>query len=366
MTMRRITDDSGAVAETVQDDLRTDLMDWRAAHPRQDGRPAAISDVATRIGVSSGTLSDWIARKYAGDGGGVARKIDLFLGEEAERAARPNVRQFAPTRIAKEMLGVINIAVRGNRMVAIIAEPGTGKTEVALAFQRERGSCIYVRADDAFGDARGISALLCADVPELKEAAGLPHRKRVLALRSFVQRRRNYVLIVDEVQNLTRDGLELIRALHDLSDLQNHRCLPVVLLGDKGFFRLLLKARNGERCVVSPQLVRRIAPVYDATRDGVDSDGDLYSVEDIRAILRNSRLKLVTPAGERWLTRLSNVEGWGRLGLAMRVCELALDVRRKRPLDVADLHMAHKMLLGPDLSTECAEQAGGELAAATA
>ena len=89
-------------------------------------------------------------------------------------------------------------------------------------------------------------------------------------------------------------------------------------------------------------------------------DGVLV-VEDAGRILRNDRVRVITPDGVRWLARLANVRGWGSLGFAIAVARMGFDIASKMPLDVDDLRSALRMTIGPQAVEEIDEAAGGEL-----
>jgi len=150
--------------------------------------------------------------------------------------------------------------------------------------------------------------------------------------------------------------------LHDTSDAEGRRCTPILLLGSQEFYRLLVKSRNGERSPISPELTRRIYPVFDIVRDGGDAEGGgVFTVQDLVRIIRNDRVRVVTPDGVRWLTRLANVHGYGSLGFAIAVLRMAFDIVSNRQVTVADLVSALRMSIGPRAMEEVDQAADGEL-----
>jgi len=133
-------------------------------------------------------------------------------------------------------------------------------------------------------------------------------------------------------------------------------------------YKLVVRTRAGEKSPLKPQLTRRLYPVLNLAAEGLGGDGgaDLFTVEDVLAVLRNERLRLVDSEGVRWLCQLANVPGWGALGFAMAILGMALDIAAKTPAGVGDLRRALQMAIGPRAVRELDGLAGGSLLRATA
>ncbi|MFH1749110.1 MAG: ATP-binding protein [Planctomycetota bacterium] len=349
----------------VQQQLRSELDDWCKDHssPKDPHKPYPLSQTAARVGVSPSVLTEWLRNKYKGDSSAVARKIDTFFAEERERAGRYDFRQTAKIELTARIWGTIRAGIRGRTMPVIIGPPGSGKTAHALAFAKERGGVVVLRIEDAPADRRTVTELLCDETQELRPMKAKPHRRRLDSIKQWLRKRRNTVLIVDEAQKLSASGLELLRDLHDGSDPTGRHCLPIVFFGDENFYKLLNKAKSGASSPIAPQMIRRMIPVFDIVKDGAfDSDGTLYSVDDIVKIVRNDRVKLLTAKACGWLALLANTEGYGLLGFAIAVLRQAADLAGSdEKIDVEHLGEALLMTAGRSLATEVDQAAGGEL-----
>ncbi len=365
--------------------LRADLLELRLRRGKKD-RPVSWEKLADQIGfiakggmamfhaadLSAPTLHAWAHGKYEGDEQRVARLVDGFLADEVDRRGRLVLASYANLSNARKGLAVIREGLKQNSIVAVIGPPGCGKTTLGRAVLAERpGRAVMVTIDEHSGGKPGLTRLLWSAVAGVSNRSGdMPKtsHERWADVLDFFSRTRNSLLIVDEAQKLNRQGLEVLRDLHDKSDDTGERRLPIVLIGDPRFYRLLLKARAEKSSPLSSQLSRRIAPIFDYERDGRLGDGstDLYSPEDLIQVLRNDRLRIVDADGIRWMTRLSNTRGYGLIGFAVCVLRTAYSACAKRPLGVAELSIALQMTLGPDVALEVDESAGGELLRATA
>lgn len=362
----RMVKDDQAVSPDDAHALLGELGDWRRDHTTPDGRPMPWKRVAELVGIPHSTLTEVVAGKYKGNLDNQLRKIDQFLAEDRERAGSFDVCQHAEIRLTRKINGVIRAGIRHNSMPVIIGEPGSGKSVHARALAADRGGVVLIRPDETFNGARGVTHLLCQAIDGLRNMLHKSHPQRLIAVRGYLQKHRNLVIVVDECQQLTAEGLNCLRNLHDTSDPEGRRGTPIIFFGDEGFYRLIVRSRNGERSPIAPQLTRRMFPVFDIRRDGADAGGDVFGVDDVVRILRNDRVRILNPEGVRWLTRLANVHGYGSLGFAVAVFRMAFDVASTRPLGVAELLKALRMAIGPSAVEEVDQAAGGELLRAAA
>lgn len=352
--------------------LRESLNGFRL-NRRERGKPISWERLADKIALSAPTLNAWAHGKYEGDDQRVARLVDQFLADEVERANRLPIGDFANIESSKRALGTAFEGISGNAMVALLGPPGCGKSSVLRALNAVRVGAMLITIDEHSGSRAGVTRKLAEAVLAASgRTVDLPDRsyERWALVLEYFRRTRNSVLLIDEAQKLLRSGLETIRDLHDLSDESGERNLPIVLAGDERFYRLITQARSAKAAsTVSAQFARRIAPVFDWTRDGVPKGGgsELYTEADLVKAIQNDRLRLVDRDGLRWLTALANTRGYGLLGFAMRVLRTAWSIAGKRgPLTVAQLLSGLETTVGRDATVEVDEAAGGELLRRTA
>jgi len=356
----RMRRDDEAYTSEQQQALLSELRDHRITY-RVAGRPLSWKKVAELIGLPESTLSEVAKGTYKGDVQKCFRLIDQFLADERLRRGRFDDRSFATTSLTRQIWGVIRNGVKNNSMPVVIGAPGSGKSIHARAYAADRDGVILVRVDQAHGDARGVTLLLCQAISGLRNMLDKPFRKRVASVKGYLAKHRNTVIVVDEAQKLDRDGLEMLRDLHDSSDPDGRRNVPIVFFADRDFYKLILKSRAGQRSPIAPQLSRRMYPIFDVEKDGANEDGCVFTVQDVVAVLRNDRLRIVSAAGIKWITRLANTPGYGLIGFAMAVVRMACDLAHGETVDVEDLGEALKLALGPDVAEEIDEVADGEL-----
>ena len=350
-----------------------DLKAYRADHANAS-KPLSWQRLAEMIGIPASTLHEVVKGKYKGERENVLRRIDQFLADDRERAGRFDFRTHAQIGLTRKVFGVIRAGIRHNWMPVIIGSPGVGKTAHARAFAADRAGVVMIRADEAHRDDRGVTTLLCNAIDGLRPQINKPHRKRLFEIKGWLRKHGSTVIVIDEAQKLSKAGLEMLRDIHDISDAANRSNVPIIFFGDHRFKQLIERTRVGSTTVIEPQLARRLRPVLDIDKEcTIDDDGGLFTADDIVKIVRNDRVRILTSSGVRWIRDLANVDGYGRLGFAIGVLQLAIDIsldpgsrELTRPIDVDTLQEALKMTFGESIAIEIDEAASGELLTKTA
>ncbi len=362
----------------VTDEQRAALIDELKAYRERNRvgkQPISWAKIAGYCGVAATVLSEVVKGTYKGDTDRVLRLIDQFLAREDQQSKRPNIRDFVRIKITEHIVAAIGQTITRRSIGVITGEPGSGKSKHAEWFLGQHEGAVLITADDADNDAKFIVDALHK---ALKIGTYCTHtRQKKREIEEYLSKHLNTVIIVDESQKLTNAALEMLRALHDKSDPTGHRNVPVILFGDEHFYKVVMKSRGGERTPFSPQITSRMFPVVSLERDALDRDDDgqvipatAYTVADIDRIVRQQRLKLVRSDALKFAVKLANLSGWGRLRLAARVLEIAIDYKQGPQVTVDDIRASLELFLGPDDSRliidEMKEQQKSERLAAAA
>ena len=333
-----------SITESQRLALIDDLKQYRQIHAK-GGRPTSWKSLARHVGVSESVLSETVGGKYAGDVDGVLRKIDEFLAGEDERSKRPNLRAFQITNLVQDMHAAVKQAIMRRSIGVITAECGDGKTQFSQWLCEQHEGAVLIVCDKKDCDANFIIDALYDKLRINVHCRFSREKKR--AVESYLVSHTNTIVIVDEAQMLTNEALEMLRSFHDKSDPTGRRNVPILLFGDPNFYKVILDSRGGGRTPFSPQITRRMFPFYNAEIDGSlrDPDGEAipgvnFDRTDIEKIVRQQRLRLVSPRAINFAVQLANQLGTGRLALAVRVLETALDLRRSAQVSIEDMHNA--------------------------
>lgn len=361
----RLIPDGNPIRTEAAEQVIRDARDFILARRVQAKRYSAVdfareAGLVTSLGtpISASLLSQIFAGCYEGDTDRYLRQIDAFLAAQAERAERFDTSGFVHVGVAEKIFGVIRAAKRNNSMGLVVMEPGEGKSTIAMAYAASDPHAVLVRIEERAGTAKAVIDAVHRGLASREPVHGYNQKREVIRVR--MTGNRSMIVLVDEAQKLQRSGLEMLRDLHDASDPTGQYPVPIVLFGDHGFLRLLVRSRHGEATMIRPQLTRRIYPVFDShsAEAGLTNDPDkLYTLADIVSILRNRRLRLITDDATRWLWGVSNCRGWGALGLVMAIVRLAHDVAGDKPIGVPELRTALRLVIGPSEAAIVDDQA---------
>lgn len=370
----RMLDPTKPVTDEQRSALVEELRAYRERN-RVGKQPISWAKIAGYVGVGATVLSELVKGTYKGDVDRVLRMVDQFLAREDQQGKRPNIRDFVRIKITEYIVGAIRQCITRRSIGVITGEPGSGKSKHAEWFLGQHEGAVLITPDDADCDAKFI-------VDELHKALKIgtyvTHtRQKKREIEDYLRKHLNTVILVDESQMLTNGALEMLRSLHDKSDATGQRNVPVILFGDENFYKVVMKSRGGERTPFSPQITSRMFPVVSLERHALDRDDDgqvipatAYTVADIDRIVRQQRLKLVRADAIRFAVKLANLHGWGRLRLAARVLEIAIDIRTGAQVTIDDMRASLESFLGPDESRlileEMREQQKAERLAAAA
>jgi hypothetical protein len=339
------------ITEAQRVALIEEIQNYRQAHPR-GGKAMSWDKLARHVGVSGSQLSRVVAGSYDADPDSILRKIDEFLAGEDERSKKPNLKSFQITRLVEDMHAAVKQCI-GRRTIGVItAENGDGKTLFAQWLRDQHEGAILITCKPVDCDKRFVIDMLFKEL-KIKTLCRFAREKARLIEEHLVLHT-NTIIIVDEAQQLTNDGLEMLRSFHDASDPEGRRNVPVVLFGDQDFYKVIINANTGGRSPFSPQITGRMFPIYHAEFHGVqrDEEGDplpdaVFTRADIDRIVRQGRLQLFKPEALRFAVKLANFHNWSRLRLAVRVLETALGMRQSGQVTLEHMHRALSLCVPP-------------------
>lgn len=369
----RMLDTDKPITDEQRAALIREIQNYRDNHKTPRGKPMPWAEVGAKCGVSGSALVEIVRGTYKASPDNALRHVDQFLADERIKLGRFDARSFARIDLTDKIHGVITQAQKHNTIGVIIGPPGSGKTSHARWYVGTREGAVLIEPDDVDSDERWVIDALYKALGILNRTCRF-RRDKKRAIVTHLQKHKNTVVVVDEAQKLQRAGLEMLRRLHDLSDPQGQRNVCMILFGDHDFYKLIVNTRGGARTPISPQITRRMYPIFRIDVDGCQgrddagnaAAGTVYTEADIEATLKNKRLRVLRPEAVTWLAKLANVEGFGSFGLAMRVFEVAWDHHRDRLVGVKDLALALTTVLGPDEADMADEAAGRELLATRA
>lgn len=230
-----------------------------------EGRGYTQKKVATKTGLSTAVISQYINGVYNGNIANVEAALADFISREEERAKRNEIKEvFVQTQIAALMLTLISNTHMDGDIGVLYGPAGVGKSMALRQYATTNKGVILIEADPGY-TAKVLLQELCIRLGV--KSTGNIHELSEECIQALSGT--GWVVLVDEAELLPYRALEVLRRIHDRSRV------AVVLAGMP---RLLinLKGARGE-----------FAQLYG--RVGMALDIDVYKreteVEDFNSIL---------------------------------------------------------------------------------
>lgn len=230
-------------------------------------------------------------------------------------------RRFVETSVAKEILIVARTTAETMGIGVVYGPARIGKsfTLAAIVGEAAYGTPVLVRVEETMRRPLPLLRALCGAFGLKTGGSAADSMRRLVGRLSGTKR----LIMVDEADRLRPNGLETIRDVHDLTGC------PVLLAGKPAIYERMGFRALGDFNEVTDQLAGRVVMARDLTertRTG-SNPPPLFSLEDIRALIHQSNLKLVvTPDGEKWLQDRASTLGMGGVQRALSTLYLAAKV----------------------------------------
>lgn len=279
------------------------------------------NSVAREVGLSSTSLSEIVRLKYKGRTmDGYLARLHNWMELAARRENMLRNRRFVEHSVATEILQVAEIVAETCKIGVVFGPAQIGKSMTLEAIQGDQrfGDPILIRIDESlfrpFALCRAIAATF-----DLSTSGTFDTVLRRVVTRLAGTKR---MLMFDEVERVHYRTLELIRDLHDKTGC------PVMLCGKPLIYEKLGFRHVGDFVEVTDQLAARTIIRRDLTeRTRGDNPQPLYSLDDIRKLIKQGELKLLVSAdATKWLQARAGTLGTGGLGIALTCLYLAYKV----------------------------------------
>ncbi|WP_449543620.1 AAA family ATPase [Enterobacter ludwigii] len=221
--------------------------------------------VATKTGLSTAVISQYINGVYNGSIANVEAALADFISREEDRAKRREVKEcFVKTQLAGLVLGLISNTHMDGDIGVIYGPAGMGKSMALREYAATNKGVILIEADPGY-TAKVLLQELCARLGVKK--TGNIHELSEECIQAL--NGTGWVILVDEAELLPYRALEVLRRIHDRSGV------AIVLAGMP---RLLinLKGSRGEFA----QLYSRVGMALD-----IDVHKRETEVDDFNTIL---------------------------------------------------------------------------------
>ena len=173
----------------------------------------SFSAVAKATGISQTVINLWLNDNYIGKNDKVADAINNFIQREKERNFK-NVIPYVETSVVKYIHEVARLCHTNGEIGVCYGESGLGKTIAVKEYAKHYSDSILIETDPGYNS----KSLLC----EMHKRLGLSAKGSSYDLMDEVIRKLSNsgrLLIVDEAENLPYKGLEILRRIHDKTNV---------------------------------------------------------------------------------------------------------------------------------------------------
>jgi DNA transposition AAA+ family ATPase len=169
--------------------------------------------VARATAVSSTTLNLWINDNYNGKSDKIADVVNNFINREKERNYKKTI-PCVETSIFKRVFEIARMCHINGEIGVCYGRAGLGKTIAAKEYIKHYLDSILIETDPGFNT----KALLT----EFHKRLGLSNKGNIYKMTDeVIQKLRNSgrLIIIDEAENLPYKALELVRRIHDKTEV---------------------------------------------------------------------------------------------------------------------------------------------------
>lgn len=267
--------------------------EWLLSH--KGSTASSWTELAKRINIPHGTLSQFGTGSYAGDNQRIADAIYRFrqhLASQAQVAAEAPIRpSYFETETSRQLCNMLRFAQAGRVVVAAMGA-GTSKTSSAEHY----AACFpHVYLITLCPSSAGVANMQSEALAALGEpdAVGTP-QKLSRRIRDKVKGK-GALMIFDEAQHASEKAIEEIRSWHDATGV------GIALLGN---VKVLQQLEGGSRAAAYAQLYSRVSLRLTRlvpTIGDVDAFADAWEIFDDAARLFLRRIGML-PGGLRGAT----------------------------------------------------------------
>lgn len=280
----------------------------------QSDKSLTQARLAKESGLSTTTVSQWLAGIYAGDNAAVEDKLARWMRADADHRAKaatlPIAPEYVPTPTAEKVVAALRYAQLAGDIAVVYGAAGLGKTEGIKQYARLAPNVWHATMTPA-------SASVVTALEEIADAVGAGDVSGGAAKlhRAIVKRIRatNGLLVIDEAQHLSVAALDQIRSLHDATGI------GIALVGNE---QVYARMTGGNRAAYLDRLYSRIGKrvrLVKSTQADINLLLEAWNVDDPKC--RAQLVEIASkPGGLRGLTKVLRLAAMYAVGAKRALC----------------------------------------------
>jgi len=245
-------------------EVRT-VLDSLATYMRE--REISRKGAARMLGCDPSNVGRLLRHVYGGDVAGLVARIKQVLEREHQRHRVPHDPPHAEIGTTEMVHRTMQIAHLERRIAAILGGTGVGKSVAAQEYARRNDHVAYLVAG-----CTGSKGTLARRIAEALHVAPSYRMDRTVDRIIQAARGTDWLLVIDEMDEVPPDSLRLIREIHDAAQI------GIVVIGTEAF----LEALRAKASRVINQFLGRVAYVEHVQplgRDAVEAIAAPYGLD---------------------------------------------------------------------------------------
>ena len=307
------------LSQAYDEDLHARFLMWKD----QSGKVNRV--IAGMVGRSEAAIFKYTNREYEGPLPDLERDIKNLLEKEEDLDFVIGLKQFCRTSVATQMWEVLQFCDSRQKMGAILAPSGSGKTEVCLEYKRRNRATVFVTSDISTRSIGTVVRLI------VRHTGGVPRSGTISdMLHTLIDRLKGSqrLLIIDDAHFLSWEAFEVIRKLYDSAKI------GIVYLGQERLYDQMRGANN--KAYLFEQIFSRIS---------IKHERFTIKRDDVKLILTS-----MCPSGlDKGCTDFlyKKACGKGRFRSMVNLLEVAIEICKTErvPLDISMLMEADQFLM---------------------
>lgn len=246
--------------------------------------------VARMLGVSTSTVSKFLAGKYKSNLAKLVNKVINWMNSVARKKEGIKPKAFIETEIARRIATLIvqteAFSEEEGRIALIIGDSGHGKSVCLKQYAEANKNTLYIQLDATMSSLRIFAEI--AKRLHITSSGSLSEITRHLVEKL---RSRNIIIMLDEASNLTVKQLNQLRQIIVIKA----RC-PLILAGNADLLRTVIQPMTKHGYESLDQFTSRLMGVLNLDELASHKGGGLYSSEDIRKLYEYGGIRLTSGA----------------------------------------------------------------------
>jgi DNA transposition AAA+ family ATPase len=230
-----------ATSGKYDEDLHARFLLWK------DESGESISSIAAKTNRSTAAVSQYVNKKYAGNVEELEKDVLSLLRREENLEFVSGVKEYRETGTSTLMWEVIEYCDNHQKMGAVVAPSGTGKSTTCIEYIRRNRATILLTAHIKARTANVILRKLLAHVGGIGQRSSTDQFLDAIIDRLKGSKR---LIIVDDAHFLNWEAFELVRKFHDCASV------GVCYVGQETMYEQM---KGGSRAYLFDQIYSRIA-----------------------------------------------------------------------------------------------------------